>query len=41
MRNRLTHVYFDINVDGVWQTTQEDLAPVVEALERLIRQEEP
>jgi len=27
MRNRLIHSYFDINLDIVWQTVQEDLPP--------------
>ena len=34
MRNRLVHVYFDINYDVVWKTVKEDLPALVEALER-------
>ena len=34
MRNRLVHAYFDVNLDVVWQTVQEDLPALVEALER-------
>ncbi len=34
MRNRLVHVYFDINLDVVWQTVQEDLPPLIDELEK-------
>ena len=30
MRNRLVHAYYDINLDIVWNTVQEDLAPLIE-----------
>lgn len=29
MRNRLIHAYFDVNLDVVWQTIQEDLPGLV------------
>ena len=32
MRNRLVHAYFDVDVDRVWDTIQDDLPPLVEAL---------
>lgn len=34
MRHRLVHAYFDINLDILWQTVQEDLPPLVAELER-------
>ena len=40
MRNQLIHAYFDIDLDIVWQTAQEDLPPLLRALERLTGQEE-
>ncbi|MCY4043246.1 MAG: DUF86 domain-containing protein [Candidatus Dadabacteria bacterium] len=33
MRNRLVHAYFDINLDVLWQTVEEDLPKLVEQLE--------
>lgn len=36
MRHRLVHAYFDINVDILWKTIQEDLPPLIEKLERWI-----
>ena len=36
MRNRLVHVYFDINLDILWRTAQCDLPPLVAALERVL-----
>ncbi|MEJ5378212.1 MAG: HepT-like ribonuclease domain-containing protein [bacterium] len=32
MRHRLVHAYFDINLDILWQTVQNDLPPLVERL---------
>lgn len=32
MRNRLIHAYFDIDHDILWQTTQQDLLPLIDAL---------
>ena len=32
MRHRLVHAYFDINLDVLWQTVQQDLPPLVTAL---------
>ncbi len=36
MRNRLIHGYQDINLDIVWQTVQDDIPPLIEALEALL-----
>ena len=33
MRNRLVHAYFDINLDIVWKTVQEDLPELIALLE--------
>ncbi len=39
MRNRLIHVYFDIDLDRVWDTITDDLPPLIAALETAISQE--
>jgi uncharacterized protein with HEPN domain len=36
MRNRLTHGYFDIDLDRVWDTVLEDLEPLCEELEKMV-----
>ena len=36
MRNRLIHGYFEINLDLVWQTIQNDLPPLVSQLKQII-----
>ncbi len=36
MRDRLIHGYYDVNLDVVWQTTTEDLRPLIVQLERII-----
>jgi uncharacterized protein with HEPN domain len=36
MRNRLTHGYFDIDLDRVWDTVLEDLEPLRDGLETII-----
>ncbi len=36
MRNRLTHGYFDIDLDRVWDTVLVDLEPLREELENLL-----
>ena len=40
MRNRLIHVYFDIDLDRVWDTITDDLPPVIAALEKIVQKEE-
>ena len=39
MRHRLVHAYFDINLDILWQTIQNDLPPLVVELERALPRE--
>lgn len=36
MRHRLVHAYFDINLDILWQTVQEDLPPLISLLQTII-----
>lgn len=36
MRNRLIHVYYDVNLDILWQTVVEDLPPLVAEIERTL-----
>ena len=36
MRNRLVHAYFDINLDVVWSTVQEDLPRLIAQLKLAI-----
>ncbi|MCX8156716.1 MAG: DUF86 domain-containing protein [Verrucomicrobiae bacterium] len=36
MRHRLVHAYFDINLDVLWQTVQQDLPPLIQALRRAL-----
>ncbi len=40
MRHRLVHDYFEINLDKVWETVQNDLPPLIAKLEPLIPAEE-
>ena len=40
MRNRLIHAYFDIDLDRVWDTINDDLPPLINALESILQQEE-
>ena len=39
MRNRLVHAYYDIDLDIVWNTVQEDLFPLIERLEFILAPE--
>ena len=39
MRNRLVHAYFDINLDILWQTVQQDLPPLIGILEGILTQD--
>ncbi len=36
MRNRLIHVYFDVNIYLVWRTVDEDLPPIIAEIERTL-----
>lgn len=40
MRNRLVHAYYGINFEIVWTTIVNDLDPLIETLNRVIRHEE-
>jgi len=35
MRHRLVHAYFDINLEILWQTVQNDLPQLIVELERV------
>jgi uncharacterized protein with HEPN domain len=37
MRNRLIHVYFDIDIDRVWDTVQLDIPEVALKLKNLLK----
>ena len=39
MRNRLIHVYFDIDFRTVWQTVNENLPPLIEKLKGIMEKE--
>jgi len=36
MRHRLVHAYFDINLDILWKTVQDDMAPLISPLEQVL-----
>ena len=36
MRNRLVHVYFDVDLDQVWSTVTEDVPILAQELERIL-----
>jgi uncharacterized protein with HEPN domain len=35
MRNRLSHGYFDVNLDIVWETVQTDIPDIIKALSQI------
>jgi len=37
MRNRLVHAYFDINLDILWRTVQEDLPGLISLIASLVK----
>lgn len=39
MRNRVIHAYFDIDQNIVWDTTTQDLPPLVSALAKILESE--
>lgn len=41
MRNRLIHAYFEVDIDKVWETIQDDLPPLIDHLHLLVPPEEP
>ena len=36
LRNRLVHAYFDVDLDRVWDTVQDDLPTLIEQLETIV-----
>ncbi len=36
MRDRLTHGYYDVNLDVVWETVTEDLPPLIVQMEKIV-----
>ena len=40
MRHRLIHGYYDVDLDIIWSTVSEDIPPLVQVLEDVIRKEE-
>lgn len=36
MRHRLVHAYFDINLDILWRTVQQELPPLISALQHAL-----
>ena len=41
MRNRLVHVYFDLDLDQVWNAVTQDLPPLIATIETILQQEPP
>ena len=41
MRHRLVHAYFDVNLDILWRTVQDDLPPLVSAIESVLTKHQP
>lgn len=41
LRNRLIHVYFDLNLDVIWKTVKQDLPQMLPMLESLLDRERP
>ena len=39
MRHRLVHAYFDINLDILWRTVQDELPSLVEQLQHVTNEE--
>jgi uncharacterized protein with HEPN domain len=40
MRHRLVHAYFDINLDMLWRTVQDDLPLLIEPLQKALEESE-
>lgn len=38
MRNRLMHEYFGVDLDIMWQTVQDDLAPLEMAIKTMLNE---
>lgn len=41
MRNKLIHEYFGVNIRRVWETVQEDLPPLRDAVMEMLEREHP
>lgn len=41
MRNRLIHAYFEVDIDKVWETIQDDLPTLIDHLQLLVPPERP
>jgi uncharacterized protein with HEPN domain len=41
MRHRLVHAYFDIDLDILWSTVQNDLPPLIAVLESVLEKDKP
>ncbi|MCH8164851.1 MAG: DUF86 domain-containing protein [Planctomycetes bacterium] len=41
MRNRLIHMYYDVNLDVVWSTVCNDLPPLVQQLKKILPPGDP
>ena len=37
MRNRLIHVYFDIDYNTLWQTVKENLPPLIKTIKDIVK----
>jgi uncharacterized protein with HEPN domain len=40
MRNRLIHVYFDIDYNIIWKTVKENLPPLIEQMQSILQNSE-
>lgn len=38
MRNRLIHVYFDIDYDVIWQTVYKNIPELIEIMQKLLKE---
>ena len=38
MRNRIVHVYFDVDPEIIWDTVKRDLPPLIEPLKKLLKE---
>ena len=41
MRNRLIHAYFDVDIDQIWETVQEDLPFLIKELKKILKIKKP
>jgi uncharacterized protein with HEPN domain len=40
MRNRLIHAYYDVNLDTLWKTIEEDMPLLIERLSEILAEED-